>query len=294
MGKKEFETRGGRLGAVGIKVKEPQTVGNDSQIFGNDLVAAKVINVDVTMIDPNPYQPRLELDDENQKELMSSIEARGLLQPIVIQKNPSTNRYILVAGQRRLDAFRRLGREVIPAIIKDASDGALIVDALIENIQREDLNPLEIALSIERLKKEKAKSGEKLTYDEIASLIGKDKGAVSKLMSLLKLDTKVQELVGKGEYKVLQVLHLLNGIEVSEQYTVLSHIIKNKLNREDAVAYISALKSNETPSKPHYSFKATDKGLYSFKIDTSKMSKLDVKKAISELEGLIEILKEKI
>jgi len=292
MRKKEFEVNTRGFGQK--NTAQVATSDSGSAIFSEDLVAGKIMNIDVTRIAPNPYQPRLELNDENQKELMSSIEARGLLQPIVIQKKAQGG-YMLVSGQRRLDAFVRLGKEVIPAIVRDGSDADILVDALVENIQRENLNPLEIAISIERLKNEKAKQKEKITYDEIAELIGKDKAAVSKLMSLLKLDAKVQEVIAKGEYKVLQVLHSLNGVETAAQYSVLSHIIKSKLNREDAIAYIASLKNKETTNKPPYSFNTNEKkGLYSFSLSTANMTKADTKKAISELESLIEILKGKM
>lgn len=290
MAKKDFEIK--QRGSRNQGTSQVAAGKSESAIFSGDLVAGKVMNIDVTRIEPNPYQPRLELNDGTQKELMASIEARGLLQPIVIQKRAQGG-YTLVSGQRRLDAFVRLGREIIPAIVREGSDADLLVDAIVENIQREGLNPLEIAISIERLKNEKAKQKEKITYDEIAALIGKDKATVSKLMSLLKLDKKVQERIAKGDYKVLQVLHMLNRVEAERQYETFSHIVSNKLNREDAIAYISSLLQRTTKSTPAaFQFNADEKkGKYSICLNVADMSKSDKQNAIAKLEALIEKLK---
>jgi len=290
---KEFAVKNRSSGGSAGSTSETGDMGKaaiqDSAIFGNDLIATKVMNIDVSIIEPNPFQPRLELDDTTQAELMASIETRGLLQPIVIQKKPEGKGYVLVSGQRRLDAHKRLGKEVIPAIITEGDNSDLLVNALVENIQRENLNPLEIAISIERLKSEKARLKEKITYDEIAALIGKDKAAVSKLMSLLKLDVKVQEHVAKGSYKVLQVLHLLNSVVLDRQFEVLQHIISNKLNREDAVAYIGSLVQKPLKStQPAFVFNADDKkGKYTISLSVANMSKADKEDAIVELEALI-------
>ena len=140
----------------------------------------------VAAIGPNPWQPRREFDEAQLGELADSIAASGLLQPVVV-RNGAAGRYELIAGERRWRAVQRLGWKKIPAVVKEADDRALLTLALIENLQRDDLSPLDAATGYQRLMAEFA-----LPQQEVARLVGKDRSTVSNTLRLLRLPDEVQ------------------------------------------------------------------------------------------------------
>lgn len=143
----------------------------------------------VTAIAPNPYQPRREFEEAPLQELADSIAASGLLQPVVVRARPNGH-YELIAGERRWRAVQRLGWQKIPAVIKEVDDRALLTLALIENLQRDDLSPLDAAVGYQRLMEEFS-----LPQQEVARLVGKDRSTVSNTLRLLRLPTEVQTLL---------------------------------------------------------------------------------------------------
>ena len=143
----------------------------------------------VTAIGPNPYQPRRDFNEPELQELAASIEASGLLQPIVVRSRPN-GKYELIAGERRWRAVQRLGWQKIPAVVKDVDDRALLTLALIENLQRDDLSPLDAGLGYQRLMQEFS-----IPQQEVARLVGKDRSTVSNTLRLLRLPTEVQGLL---------------------------------------------------------------------------------------------------
>ncbi len=143
----------------------------------------------VTAISPNPYQPRREFDETQLKELADSIQASGLLQPVVVRSRPN-GRYELIAGERRWRAVQRLGWQHIPAIVKDVDDRSLLTLALIENLQRDDLSAIDSGLGYQRLMEEFS-----IPQTEIARLVGKSPSAVSNTIRLLRLPGEVQGLL---------------------------------------------------------------------------------------------------
>ena len=143
----------------------------------------------VSAIGPNPYQPRRDFNEPELQELAASIEASGLLQPVVVRARPN-GKYELIAGERRWRAVQRLGWAKIPAVIKDVDDRALLTLALIENLQRDDLSPLDAGLGYQRLIEEF-----KISQQEVARLVGKDRSTVSNTLRLLRLPAEVQGLL---------------------------------------------------------------------------------------------------
>ena len=146
-------------------------------------------DIAVSLIDPNPFQPRRDFAPEALKELTDSIAASGLLQPVVV-RSKAGGRYELIAGERRWRAVQELAWPKIPAVVKDVDDRALLTLALIENLQRDDLSPIDEALGYERLIKEFH-----LAQGEVARLVGKDRATVANTLRLLKLPTDIQALV---------------------------------------------------------------------------------------------------
>lgn len=141
---------------------------------------------------PNPYQPRTEMSEEALVELTASIEASGLLQPVLVR--PRNGRFELIAGERRWRAVQRLGWAKIPAVVRDVDDQTLLTLALIENLQRNNLNPIDEAAGYHRLGEEF-----KLPQSEIARLVGRNRSTVANLLRLLKLPDEVKTLVRQGQ-----------------------------------------------------------------------------------------------
>jgi ParB family chromosome partitioning protein len=151
--------------------------------------------VDIDRIRPNPFQPRKEFKEEDLAQLQASIEATGLLQPVTVRA--VADHFELVAGERRLRAVTRLGWTKVPAIVKDYDDRALLTLALVENLQRADLNPVEEAEGYSRLVAEFD-----LTQQEVASIVGKDRSTVANSLRLLNLPQPVRRMLQEGQLSV--------------------------------------------------------------------------------------------
>jgi len=158
------------------------------------VMEAEVRRISVGTIAPNPLQPRREFDQEELDELAGSISENGLLQPLVVRPSPASgDRFELVAGERRFRAIRQLGWLDVPVLVRDVDDETLLVLALVENLQREALNPLEEAEGYRTLTDRFG-----LTQAEIAHAVGKDRSTVSNMMRLLKLPPSIRRLLGDG------------------------------------------------------------------------------------------------
>ncbi|GAB4229761.1 MAG: ParB/RepB/Spo0J family partition protein [Acidobacteriota bacterium] len=154
--------------------------------------SSPIVNVPISQVAPNPYQPRMQFPDEELETLAASIRERGLLQPIIVR--PTAEGYEIIAGERRWRAAQRAGLMEIPALIKDVSEQDLLELALVENVQRADLSPIEEAQAYRLLADEFG-----LTQEEIAKRVGRSRSAVANLMRLLQLPAEVQAMVLAGE-----------------------------------------------------------------------------------------------
>jgi ParB family chromosome partitioning protein len=164
--------------------------------------SADVLRIPVSMIEPNPFQPRTAFDSEALKELSASIKTLGLIQPITVRKS-GQDRYQIISGERRFRACKMAGLDMIPAYVREADDQGMLEMAIVENIQRENLDPIEIALSYQRLIDECS-----LTQEQMAQRVGKNRVSVTNQLRLLKLPAKVQHdlkvgLISVGHAKVL-------------------------------------------------------------------------------------------
>jgi ParB family chromosome partitioning protein len=205
-----------------------------------DLPSRGVEEIEIAKIKTNPYQPRREFNEEAIKELASSIQKYGLLQPVVLIRDE--DEYILVAGERRLRATKLLGEEYIKAIVVDYSKNDLREYALIENIQREDLNPIEIAYSLQSLIEEHG-----FTHEELANSISKSRSYVTNLLRILNLPKFVQE---KIKNNILSVGHakVLIGLDEEILKKVVDEIEKKGLNVRETEKLIQRIK-NPKPEK---------------------------------------------
>ena len=153
---------------------------------------ADILRIPVDMIEPNPYQPRMSFDQTALEELASSIKTLGLIQPITVRRI-TDNRYQIISGERRYKACRIAGMTTIPAYIRDTNDQGMLEMAIVENVQRENLDPIELALSYQRLIDECS-----LTQDMLADRVGKKRATVANTIRLLKLPAKVQHDIKVG------------------------------------------------------------------------------------------------
>lgn len=163
---------------------------------------AGVLRVPVDAIEPNPYQPRMSFDQTALEELASSIRNLGLIQPITVRKM-GENRYQIISGERRFKACRLCGMTTIPAYVRESNDQGMLEMAIVENVQRENLDPIELALSYQRLIEEC-----RFTQDQMAERLGKNRATVANTLRLLKLPAKVQHdlkvgLISMGHAKAI-------------------------------------------------------------------------------------------
>jgi len=156
-----------------------------------------LVELPIKDIKPNPFQPRRTVDPTALEELVSSIKQAGLLQPVVVRRAPANGGYELFAGERRLRACQQLGWERIPAVQRDADDRTLLTLALIENLQRDDLSPVDEARGYERLIAEF-----KLAQQDVADAVGRDRSTVANALRLLKLPEAVLEMLHAGHLSV--------------------------------------------------------------------------------------------
>ena len=181
----------------------------------------------VTALQPGKYQPRTFMDPASLESLAESIRAQGIMQPIVVRK-VSQDRYEIIAGERRWRAAQLAGLTQVPVIIREIPDEAALAMALIENIQREDLNPIEEAHGLQKLMDEFA-----MTHEVIAKAVGRSRSAVSNSLRLLNLHAKVQDLLLSNQLDMGHARALLS-LQGAEQVALANEIVLNKLTVRDA------------------------------------------------------------
>lgn len=207
---------------------------------------ADVLRIPVNMIEPNPFQPRMSFDQDSLQELAASIRTFGLIQPITVRKK-SADRYQIISGERRFKACQIAGMDMVPAYIRDANDQGMLEMAIVENIQRENLDPIEVAMSYQRLIDECS-----LTQEQMADRVGKKRASVTNYLRLLKLPAKVQHDLKVGLLSVGHAKVLLGLDNVVLQEKLCDFVIKNSLSvrqLEDKIKELQAQQQNEVKPK---------------------------------------------
>ena len=208
-----------------------------------DKVAGNIINLDINKIEINPFQPRTNFNEESVLELAESIKALGIIQPITVRKLDNY-KYQLVSGERRLRAARLIKLETIPTYIRIANDQEVLEMALVENIQRRDLDPIEIALSYHRLVEEI-----KLTQEQLSQRVGKKRSTVANYMRLLKLDPIIQSGIRDGFLSMGHGRALINIKHQDEQLKIYEKIISQGLSVRNTEKLIQKLNSESENKK---------------------------------------------
>lgn len=230
--------------------------GLDALFSGSQSVEAEPVvkTVSITKIIPNKFQPRRVFDEDALLELVSSISQYGVLQPLVVRK--SDKAYELVAGERRWRASQQAGLTEVPVIIKDYTDREMTEIALIENIQREDLNAIEEALAYRRLMDEF-----NLTQEEVSKKIGRSRSVIANMVRLLNLHPKVQEYVSRGTLSMGQSRPLLALENWEIQLEAAEIIIEDGLSARDAEELVKRL-SDKTRQVKQKIKKAEEKDFF--------------------------------
>ncbi len=233
-------------------------------------------------IDRNPYQVR-EREDVN--DLVSSIREHGILQPLLVRE--VNGRYVLIAGARRLKAAREVGLEKVPVYILNVNDREAMALTLIENLKREDLNPIEVAEGYRRLIDEFD-----LTHEEVARLFGKDRSTITNSLRLLRLSDYVQGLIREGKISEGHA-RLLVGLKENEQKIVADEVVKKQLSVRETEVFIRKLKNRKSTRKSRvekFTSRLLGKDVYLQK--GKRGGKLIIKfKSKEELEELSRVLR---
>jgi ParB family chromosome partitioning protein len=183
-----------------------------------------IIEIDLTSIEVNPFQPRSQFNEEQLKELAGSIKELGVIQPITVRKI-GQNKFQLVSGERRFRASKMLGNKTIPAFLRLANDQEALEMALVENIQRQDLDPIEIAMSYQRLMDEV-----KLTQDQMSQRVGKKRSTIANYLRLLKLDPIIQTGMRDGFISMGHGRAIINITNSTDQLSIYEQILSKKLS----------------------------------------------------------------
>ena len=193
-----------------------------------------VLRIPIDLIEPNPYQPRMTFASEAMQELADSIRTFGLIQPITVRRKG--DKYQLISGERRYRASIMAGMDMIPAYIRDASEQGMLEMAIVENIQRENLDPIEVAMSYQRLMDECS-----LTQEQMADRVGKKRASVANQLRLLKLPAKVQHDLKVGLVSVGHAKVLLGVEDPQTQEMLCDLIVKNGLSVRQLEEKIKAM-----------------------------------------------------
>ncbi|MFT5395303.1 MAG: ParB family chromosome partitioning protein [Gammaproteobacteria bacterium] len=199
-------------------------LGNPADRISENSNSDSLKTLDVDLLQRGQYQPRKDFNKESLQELADSISAQGVIQPIVVRALPRSKKFEIIAGERRWRAAQLAGLQDVPVVIKDVPDKTVMCIALIENIQREDLNPLEEAEALARLIEEFD-----MTHDTIAEAVGRSRSAVTNLLRLLELNTKVKKLVEARQIDMGHARALL-ALKLAEQPGAAETIIKQGLS----------------------------------------------------------------
>jgi ParB family chromosome partitioning protein len=194
----------------------------------------RFLDIELDKLKPNPLQPRKKWDPESLEELAQSIQETGLLQPIVVV--PDEEYYRIIVGERRWRAAKKIGLQTIPVLIRNLTEAQQHEAMLIENLQREDLNPLEIAMAYQKMIQEFG-----YTQEDVAKKVGKDRASVANYLRLLKLPDEVQELIADGKLSMGQARALIPVEDPGRQRSMAQRIVKDRLSVREVEKWVHRL-----------------------------------------------------
>ena len=224
-------------------LENPESEINTASDAISDKVVGNVIDLEIYKIEVNPYQPRTHFNEESIEELAESINSLGIIQPVTVRKL-GRGQYQLVSGERRFRAAKSLGFKAIPAFVRIANDNETLEMALVENIQRKDLDPIEIALSFQRLVEEI-----NLTQNQLSLRVGKKRSTIANYMRLLKLDPIIQTGIRDGFLTMGHGRALINIDETEKQLEIYEKIVAQSLSVRETELLVKKSKKAEPNEK---------------------------------------------
>lgn len=224
-------------------LKDPENDISSASDKNADKVVGNIVELELDTIEVNPFQPRTSFNEEQLRELASSIRELGVIQPITVRKL-AFNKYQLVSGERRFRASKLIGLETIPAYIRIANDQESLEMALVENIQRQDLDPIEIALSYQRLIEEID-----LTQEALSDRVGKKRSTIANYLRLLKLDPIIQTGMRDGFISMGHGRALINIEDSETQLDIYEKIIDKNLSVRATEAMVRSYKDPSSTAK---------------------------------------------
>ncbi|GEL09452.1 chromosome partitioning protein, ParB family [Flavobacterium glycines] len=239
-------------------LKDPENDIKSVEDKNADKVVGNIIELEIEAIEINPFQPRSNFNEESLKELATSIKELGVIQPITVRKL-DFNKYQLISGERRLRASKLVGLATVPAYIRIANDNESLVMALVENIQRHDLDPIEIALSYQRLMDEI-----QLTQEQMSERVGKKRSTIANYLRLLKLDPIIQTGIRDGFISMGHGRAIINIEDLDAQTDIYQKIVSQNLSVRDTETLVKNYHESLKP-KPVTKAKAA-----SFDIDDNQ------------------------
>ncbi len=230
----------------GLDVLIPAGVMEDIEVTKKEAVkptGEETVKIKISKIEPNREQPRKNFDEEALKELAESIKTYGIIQPIVVQQRDDY--YEIIAGERRWRAAKLANLKEVPVIIKNYTDKEIMEISIIENIQRENLNPIEEAMAYQRLLTEF-----NLKHEEVAERVAKSRSAISNSLRLLKLDSRVQEMAAKAELSYGHARALLAIEDGDKQYETAKKVVEENLSVRDTEKLVKKYVQPPMEKKP--------------------------------------------
>lgn len=226
-------------------LKDPDPSVNSAKDKNAEQVVGSIMEIPLSQIEVNPYQPRTHFGEEELEELASSIRELGVIQPITVRKI-GPRKYQLASGERRFRASKRIGNKNIPAYIRIANDQEMLEMALVENIQRKDLDAIEVAMSYQRMIDELD-----LTQDQMSERVGKKRSTITNYLRLLKLDPMIQTGIRDGFLSMGHGRALINVEDKDTQLKIYELIIKDSLSVRQVEQLVQQAKNGEEPlAKP--------------------------------------------
>ncbi len=218
-------------------LKDPEKDISSATDANAEKVVGNIIDLDVEAIEVNPFQPRSTFNEEALKELSTSIKELGIIQPITVRKT-GVNEFQLISGERRFRASKIAGLKTIPAFVRLANDQESLEMALVENIQRQDLDPIEVALSYQRLIDEI-----NLTQEQMSERVGKKRSTIANYLRLLKLDPMIQTGMKDGFISMGHGRAIINISDLSDQLDIYEQILTKKLSVRDTENLVKQYKN---------------------------------------------------
>jgi len=241
-------------------LKDPEQDINSATDTNADQVVGNIIDLDIDAIEVNPFQPRTTFNEEALQELATSIKELGIIQPITVRKT-GVNKFQLISGERRFRASKIAGLKTIPAYVRLANDQESLEMALVENIQRQDLDPIEVALSYQRLIDEI-----NLTQEQMSERVGKKRSTIANYLRLLKLDPIIQTGMKDGFISMGHGRAIINITDLSDQLDIYEQILTKKLSVRDTEKIVQQYKTTKivTPIEPTVTPKSVKKSIKDF------------------------------